>query len=131
MLTTAVFLLLFAASPEADIRAVLDRQVADWNRGDIDAFMTGYEDAPATTFVGKTVTRGYRGVLENYKKRYPDAASRGVLRFSEIEIRLLGPEAALVTGRFDLDRKEPATGRFTLVFRKTGRGWKIIHDHTS
>ena len=44
---------------------------------------------------------------------------------------MLGPEAALVTGRFDLDRKEPATGRFTLVFRKTNRGWKIIHDHTS
>jgi uncharacterized protein (TIGR02246 family) len=131
MLPNLLFLFLLAAGPEADIRALLDRQQADWNRGDLDAFMTGYEDADTTTFMGKTITRGYRSVLENYKKRYPDAEARGVLRFSEIEIRMLNPDAALVLGKFELERKQPASGRFTLVFKRTGRGWKIIHDHTS
>ena len=33
---------LFAAPPEAQIRQVLDDQVAAWNRGDIPGFMQGY-----------------------------------------------------------------------------------------
>lgn len=131
MLTFTAFLFLMAASPEADIRAVLERQQADWNRGDLVAFMTGYEDANTTTFMGKVITRGYRSVLERYEKAYPDAESRGKLRFSEIEVRMLGDDCALVLGRFELERKQPASGRFTLVFKKTGGGWKVIHDHTS
>lgn len=131
MIPSLLFFFLMAAAPEADIRAVLDRQQADWNRGDLVAFMSGYEDADTTTFMGKTITRGYGSVLENYKKRYPDAEARGVLRFSEIEIRMLNTDAALVLGKFELERKQPASGRFTLVFKKTSRGWKVIHDHTS
>jgi hypothetical protein len=30
------------------VRAVLDEQVAAWNRGDIDAFMSGYEQSAQT-----------------------------------------------------------------------------------
>lgn len=127
---------LLAASPEAEIRAVLDKQVAAWNGGDIEEFMTTYLDSPALTFSGRDgVTRGYRPVLERYRAKYATRQAMGVLRFSEIEIRLLGADAALVLGRFDLTR-EPAgggnaSGRFTLVLERTPRGWKIVHDHTS
>jgi ketosteroid isomerase-like protein len=59
----------------------------------------------------------------------------GTLRFSELDIRPLSGEIAIVTGRFDLERSTagggPANGRFTLVLKKTPRGWRIIHDHTS
>jgi ketosteroid isomerase-like protein len=46
----------------------------------------------------------------------------------------MSPTAAIVRGRFVLTMKparEPATGRFTLVFRKFENGWKITSDHTS
>jgi ketosteroid isomerase-like protein len=123
------------ASPEADIRAALDRQQSAWNHGDVETFMTGYDNSPETTFQGRALTRGYAQVLERYKRDYPTRERMGTLTFSEIEVKPLGNAAALVLGRFSLERSPaaggPATGRFTLIFRKTRQGWKIIHDHTS
>lgn len=135
MLALALFSLL-AAAPEADVRAVLDKQVAAWNRGDIELFMTTYLDSPSLTFTGRDgVTRGYRPVLERYRKRYATREAMGTLVFSEIEVRLLNDNAALVLGRFQLTRTQAgggnAEGRFSLVLQHTPQGWKIIHDHTS
>ena len=31
-------------------KAVLDRQEADWNKGDLDAFLTGYWNSPRVVF---------------------------------------------------------------------------------
>lgn len=136
MLALTLCSLLLAATPEADVRAVLDKQVAAWNRGDIEEFMTTYLDSPSLTFSGRDgVTRGHRPVLERYRTKYATREAMGALRFSEIEVRLLNDSAALVLGRFDLTRSQAgggnATGRFTLVLQKTPQGWKIIHDHTS
>jgi uncharacterized protein (TIGR02246 family) len=135
MLSLTLGCLLLLASPEAEIRAVLDKQAADWNRGDVDAFMTSYENSPNTTYVGKSLARGYQQLLESYKKRYATREAMGTLHFSDVEVRLLGADAALVTGRFHLQRTAAgggdASGTFTLVFRKTAAGWRIIHDHTS
>jgi len=124
-----------AASPDEEIRAVLDNQVAAWNRGDIPGFMEGYEKSQSTTFVGKSITKGHANVLERYIKSYPTRASMGTLRFSDVEIRLLGTGYASVIGRFHLDRGPEAGGEsagiFTLLFERTGQSWKIILDHTS
>ena len=126
---------LLAESPEQEIRAVLDKQVAAWNRGDIPAFMEGYDKSEATTFVGAGITKGHSQVLASYLKRYPTREKMGALRFSDLEIHLLGPEFASVIGRYHLDRSPDAggdaAGIFTLVFHKTPEGWKIILDHTS
>ncbi len=120
---------------EEAVRAVLAAQQAAWNRGDVDAFMSGYEASDATTFVGATITRGYRQVLENYRRRYPTKEKMGQLTFSDIEVTPLGAGFASVIGKFHLARTAeaggPAGGIFTLVFRKTASGWKIILDHTS
>jgi uncharacterized protein (TIGR02246 family) len=126
---------LLAASPEQDIRRVLDDQVAAWNRGDIPGFMEGYDKSESTTFVGSIITKGHAEVLANYRKRYPTPEKMGTLRFSDLEIRTLGPDYASVLGRFHLDRSAGAGGEaagiFTLLFHKTGKGWKVILDHTS
>jgi ketosteroid isomerase-like protein len=125
-----------ASGPEAEVRGILDRQEAAWNRADVVSFMEGYEKSPELTFSGASgVTRGWQNVLERYRKRYPDEQAMGQLHFTEIEVRLVGSEAALVLGRFNLKRAEKAggnaSGYFSLVFRKTPAGWRIIHDHTS
>jgi uncharacterized protein (TIGR02246 family) len=122
-------------SAEDAVRAVLAAQQTAWNRGDVDAFMSGYESSDSTTFVGATITRGYRQVLENYRRRYPTKEKMGRLTFSSIEVTPLGAEFASVIGKFHLERTAeaggPASGIFTLLFRKTASGWKIILDHTS
>jgi beta-aspartyl-peptidase (threonine type) len=56
----------------------------------------------------------------------------GLLTFSDLEITSLGPDAAVVLGRWKLKRaQDQPHGRFTLIFRKTADGWRIVHDHTS
>ena len=126
---------LLAASPEQQIRKVLDDQVAAWNRGDIPAFMEGYDKSESTTFVSTTVTKGHAQVLAGYLKRYPTPEKMGTLRFSDLEIHALGSDYASVLGRFHLERSKEgggeAAGIFTLLFHRTAHGWKVILDHTS
>ena len=125
-----------AGAAEADpIGAVLDAQVAAWNRGDIASFMRGYKDSPATTFMGKTVQHGYATILTRYRTIYSGKEKMGELAFSDLEITPLDSRFATVTGRFHLMRNAAAggdaQGLFSLVFEKTSSGWKIILDHTS
>jgi uncharacterized protein (TIGR02246 family) len=119
-----------------DVRAVLRNSEEAWNRGDLTAFASYYEDSPETTFIGHEVVRGgVQAILARYRRTYPTLESMGKLAFSNIEVRTLAPGVALVTGEFHLERTAAgggnAAGRYTLILRQTPAGWKIIHDHTS
>ena len=118
----------------AAVRAVLDSQAAAWNRGDVEGYMEGYAKEETTTFVsGDTITRGWRTVLERYKARYDTRAKMGTLAFTELEIKPLSEFYFMATGRWQLTLAGGSTphGRFTLIFRRTNAGWRIVHDHTS
>jgi uncharacterized protein (TIGR02246 family) len=135
-LAIPAMLLLAAAGPKEEIQSVMDLQMEAWNKADIELFMTSYLDSPNITFQGKTgVTRGYSAVLERYRKAYSTPEKMGRLKFTIDEIRLVTADSAVVIGAFALTRTEAgggdASGRFSLVFVKTPKGWKIVHDHTS
>jgi ketosteroid isomerase-like protein len=117
----------------AAVRAVLDAQIDAWNRGDIEAYMTGYWRSDKTIFIsGDSLTRGWETVVARYKKGYDSREKMGTLTFSELEITPIGSDAAIALGRWHLQRaKDEPHGRFTLIFRKTKQGWRIVHDHTS
>ena len=118
----------------ADIKAVLDDQQAAWNKGDLVGFMKGYWNSKDLTFVsGKDITRGWEPTLERYKKRYQaEGKEMGKLAFSDVQVQLLGPGVALVTGKWELTlTKETVGGRYTLILKKLDEGWRIVHDHTS
>jgi ketosteroid isomerase-like protein len=117
----------------AAIRAVMEAQQAAWNRGDIEGFMGGYERSDTTTFVsGDEITRGWQTVLDRYKQRYSSPEKMGTLSFSELEIQPISPSYALADGRWQLNRAgDSPHGRFTLLLRETGSGWRIIHDTTT
>jgi uncharacterized protein (TIGR02246 family) len=126
--------LLFAQN--AEIRTILKDSEIAWNRGDLVAFAAYYEDSPDTTFIGREVVRGgTKAILDRYRRAYPTPEAMGTLTFSEIEVRPLADGLALATGKFALKRTAAgggdASGRFTLILRRTPSGWKIIHDHTS
>jgi ketosteroid isomerase-like protein len=117
----------------AAVRAVIEAQQAAWNRGDIDGFMAGYAKEETTTFVsGDTITRGWQTVLDRYRKNYDSRAKMGTLTFSELEFKPLSPVYIMATGRWQLARDaDTPHGRFTLIFRRTQGGWRVVHDHTS
>ena len=115
------------------IQAVLARQQAAWNRGDVDAFMRDYWNSPETEFVGEDgVLRGWQAVHARYLRAYPGKAAMGQLQFSHLRITLLCANAGLATGQWRLKRAGGDVGGvFTLVFRRFPEGWKIVSDHTS
>ena len=117
----------------AAVRAVIEAQQAAWNRGDIEGFMDGYAREETTTFVsGDTVTRGWQTVHDRYKARYDTREKMGTLAFSELEFKPLSEFYIMATGRWRLTRAaDTPHGRFTLIFRRTNAGWRIVHDHTS
>ena len=121
---------------EADriaIVAVLTSQQNDWNKGDIRGFMTGYWNSSELTFAGtRGFTHGWQPVMARYEKNYADKAAMGTLDFQELELRSLGPDAALVLGKWHLQRQAGDVGGiFTLVLQRFPEGWRIVHDHTT
>jgi ketosteroid isomerase-like protein len=95
--------------------------------------MEGYARSDATEFVsGDRLTRGWQTVRDRYKKKYDSREKMGTLTFSGIKITPIGSDTALVVGRWKLARKsDKPHGIFTLLFRRTAAGWRIVHDHTS
>lgn len=115
------------------VRAVLDAQRDAWNRGDIAGYMDGYARSADITFIsGDSITRGWQTVHDRYQKNYNSREKMGTLTFSDLETTILSPDTATVLGAWHLQRaNDQPHGRFTLIFRATKQGWRIIHDHTS
>lgn len=114
------------------IREIMQVQADAWNAGDISTFMQPYWRSPDLTFSSSgTTLRGYQATLDRYRKRYPTPEKMGKLTFSDLEVTRLNDAAALVLGRWHLERAEPVRGNFTLVFRQIEGEWRIVHDHTS
>lgn len=122
------------AKESESIRAVLDAQVAAWNAGKLEDFMTGYWRSPKLTFFsGGRKLEGWDATIERYRKNYQsEGKEMGKLQFHDLDIQSFG-RGAVVRGRYELtmsDGKKP-TGLFTLFFRKFKKEWKVVHDHTS
>lgn len=117
------------------IRDVLARQVAAWNRADLAAFLQGYwESDELTFFSADRPLSGWQATFERYRRRYQGEGNEmGKLTFSDLNVTMLGNDAAFVRGRWHLERTrlDDLGGLFTLVFKRFQNGWKIIHDHTS
>jgi beta-aspartyl-peptidase (threonine type) len=118
-----------------EVKAVLNQQVADWNKGDLEGFLTGYWNSPRIVFMsGGNRFDGFEAMRDRYRRRYKaEGKAMGQLAFSELDVESLGPKAVFVRGRFRLTLPDGAkpTGLFTLIVRKFPEGWKIVHDHTS
>jgi beta-aspartyl-peptidase (threonine type) len=116
------------------IQKVINDQATAWNKGDLEGFMAGYwKSDDLTFFSGKDKTKGWNATLENYRKRYQGKDKEmGKVTFSELQVELMGTNSAWVRGRWKVvTKKQTLQGLFTLIFKKTTAGWRIIHDHTS
>lgn len=122
-----------SAIPTDRIRAVISQQEQAWNSGDIDAYMQGYWQSDNLRFVSNgKFSYGWDVILASYKKSYPDSARMGKLSFNVKEIKMLSNYAALVVGRWQLERtKDKPNGVFTLLIERIDDKWVITHDHSS
>lgn len=122
-----------SAKDKQAILDLLEKQRTDWNNGDVEAFMQGYEKSDSLLFVGKNgPTYGWQKTLDNYKKGYPDKSAMGFLVFGIKKVDFLNPNLAFVLGSWNVKReKDELKGYFTLLIKKIKGEWKVVADHSS
>ncbi len=115
------------------INAILSKQEAAWNNGNLDSFMLYYWHSPELRFVSKNgVRKGWQAVYDSYKKNYSDKGEMGKLSFDIKNIDLIDKENAMVVGSWKVENKSGTpNGYFSLWFKKIDGQWLIIMDHTS
>jgi uncharacterized protein (TIGR02246 family) len=125
-----------SSGPSGDPAGEIARRTRDsagaWNRGDLAAFVADYDES-ATFMTGKGLI-GKAEMTRHYAEKYfHDGRPDQTLRFENVEVRLLGPDAAVSTGRGAVSGggKPEQSGRFSLVWARRPNGWRIIHDHSS
>jgi uncharacterized protein (TIGR02246 family) len=120
-----------------EIGAMLVRAAANWNRGDLDAFVDDYLPGDSTTFIGKGVLRGPAAIRRAYAPRFEPGATRDSLSFVLLDVDPLAPDAANVIATYVLARRVggrdsvTAQGPTSLVVRRVNGRWRIVHDHSS
>lgn len=125
--------------PQVDklVRDTLQLQVDTWNRGDLEGFINTYDRSPSLTFVssnpttGPTISRGFDPLLARFQAAYPPGKT-GRLEISDVEVTpLASGDAAWVLARYRLTGDAAQSGVFTLILRRVGDVFRIVHDHTS
>jgi uncharacterized protein (TIGR02246 family) len=120
---------------QSEVTKALLAQTAAWNRADMDAYIGFYKNAPDTEAVLAGEVRGVQSIKNAYLVNFPNALTMGTLEETEVKVRELGENFAIVTGRYQLMRTKKgggdADGIFTDIFEKTARGWKIIYSATT
>jgi uncharacterized protein (TIGR02246 family) len=118
---------------EADRQQILDLisgMQAAWNRGDFRGYMDGFKNPDVIFVSGGRFQAGWQGTLDHYVRDY--SASPGTLRFYDIRVEVLAPDAAQLISRFELLRPQhPQYGINTRLMRKVNGRWLIALNHVS
>lgn len=124
-----------ATRQQLDVAKIVLEQQDAWNKGDLDGYLSHYKDAPDTQAVLATLVRGIDNIRSAYKANFPNKDSMGSIEDSEVEVRAMGDNFALATGKYHLIRSRKAggevSGTFTELFEKTPAGWKIIFSEST
>lgn len=117
-----------------DVQNLLDKQIGEWNKGNVDGFMEGYWNSDSLLFITSKGPRyGYQTVSESYKKNYPTKEAMGNLRFEIIQMRWIESSASVceVLGKWHVgESTKPQSGYFSLIFKAIQGKPKIVIDHT-
>ena len=121
-----------AAAARGAVLALLAHGAAAWTRGDLAGFVSDY--APDATFVtARGVLHGRAEIQAHYAARFAPGAVRDSLSFRDLEVDLLAPDALNAVAYYVLQRGDSvvARGPTSLVMRRVGGRWYIVHDHSS
>lgn len=117
---------------------MLARAAVNWNRGDLDAFMSDYLPSDSTTYIGgKGLLRGPAAIRASYAPLFAGSAVRDSLSFAILDVDPLAPGVANLIGQYTLARRVggrdsvTARGPTSLLVRRVDGRWRIVHDHSS
>lgn len=126
-----------AAADEKAVKAVFDELLDGIRNSDVDKVTGAYWKSPQTLYFNNngSVTTGWDDDRKNREARYPKISNVRI-ETKNVRVTVLGRDGALLTCQWKQTQEfeanaESASGRMTLVFKKIGKEWKIIHLHTS
>lgn len=124
-----------ATREQLDVTKIVIAQENDWNKGDLTGYLSHFKDAKDTEAVMNGPILGLENIRTAYGRSFPNRDSMGQLEQSEVEVRELGANFALATGRYRLSRSKKAggdaQGTFTEIFEKTADGWKLVFSQNT
>jgi ketosteroid isomerase-like protein len=122
-----------AQAEKAAILNVITSMQAAWNRGDFRGYMRGFKNPDVIFISGGRFQDGWQGTLDHYIRDYGASVdARGRLRFYDIRIEMLAPDAAQLISRYELLRPQhPQYGINTRLMRKVDGRWVIALNHVS
>ncbi len=120
-----------------DVRDAFDRLVEGIKQIDAEKVMSVYQNGDRILFFNNngSATIGWETMKKNRDTLY--AKTKDVnLEITGLRIEMFGKDAAYLTCKWkqtqEYDGKlESASGRMTLIFKLIGKGWKVVHLHTS
>ena len=122
----------------AELQAMLERAAGNWNRGDLDAFMSDYLPSDSTTYVGgRGLVRGPAAIRTSYARLFTGEVVRDSLSFTILDVDPVAPDVANLIARYILARRVggrdsvTASGPTSLLVRRVEGRWRIVHDHSS
>ncbi len=125
------------ADPAKEVRAAFDRLREGIEQADAEKVMSVYHNDERTLFFNYngTATIGWQNMMDNRKSSYADRKNT-TLEVTGVRVEMLSPTSAYVSCKWKQTQEfkgelESSTGRMTLVFKKIGKDWKVVHLHTS
>ena len=90
---------------KAAILAVIQGMQDAWNRGDFRGYMQGFKNPDVIFVSAGRFQNDWQGTLDHYIRDYDSSPEmRGQLRFYDIRIEILAPDAAQLISRYELLR---------------------------
>jgi ketosteroid isomerase-like protein len=123
--------------PAKGVRDAFDRLTEGVRQNDVEKVMGVYDNSDRTLFFNNngSATIGWQQMHDNRVSAY--AKTKNVtLDVTGLRVEMLSPTSAYVSYKWkqqqEYDGKlENGSGRTTLVFKKIGKDWKIVHSHVS
>lgn len=123
--------------PTKPVRDAFERLLEGIRQVDAAKVMSVYDNSPRTLFFNNngSVTLGWETMKTNRESSY--AKTKDVsLEVKGVRVEMLGPAAAYVSCTWTQSqvydgKLENASGRMTLIFKRAGKEWKVVHLHTS
>jgi beta-aspartyl-peptidase (threonine type) len=126
------------AAVRAELETMLARAAANWNRGDLDAFVDDYVPSDSTTFIGsRGIVRGPTAIRAGYAPLFAAGGVRDSLSFVILDVDPVAPDAVNLIAQYTLARRigvrdsVTARGPTSLLVRRVQGRWRIAHDHSS
>jgi ketosteroid isomerase-like protein len=123
--------------PAKGVHDTFDRLIDGIKAADAEKVMSVYENSPRILFFNNngTVTQGWEEMKRQRVEAYSKLKNVSI-DITGLRIEMLGTSAAYVTCKWKQEQEnegklENASGRMTLVFKKIGKDWKVVHLHTS